>query len=100
MIKVQTKNGVDDIEILSMPFFKDLEFKKINKGKKVFEYAIDFITFDTETSHYGLEKSWVYQWAFYFNGKICAGRKVSEFINCLVKIKEHYSLNNRRKIII
>lgn len=100
MIKVQTKNGVEEMEILSMPFFKDLEFKKINKGKKVFEYAIDFITFDTETSHYGLEKSWVYQWAFYFNGKICAGRKVSEFINCLVKIKEHYSLNNRRKIII
>lgn len=64
-----------------------------------------FITLDTETSH-NKENTvgWIYQWAFTYNHETVWGRKPSELIECLDKIRRvnklTYQEQYRRYIIV
>ena len=100
--KVKTKQGDEAVKAYSvnecyLPFVK---FEKWSQNKTLYEYAADFAVLDTETSHADLETAWVYQWAVKWRGQYIYGRKPSELIELLVKMRDVYKLNNKRRIII
>lgn len=55
---------------------------------------------DTETSHLGKEYAWIYQFCIEINGILCAGRKPSDFIKLLFRIKDFYKLDSNNKLVI
>jgi len=64
------------------------EFIKSKRGKQV---ASKYMCADTETSHNHNNEnpaSWIYLWAFSYNGKLVYGRTPAQFIDALDKIKK------------
>ena len=58
-----------------------------------------FITLDTETSHNEDNTiGWIYQWAFTYNHETVWGRKPSELIECLDKIRKVNILTYQERI--
>ena len=62
------------------------QYNTIGKGKKKIHDVI--CTLDTETSHKGLEKAWVYQWSILLDNVIVYGRTPSQLVYTLDKIAE------------
>ena len=104
-VKIKSKEKdvdlYEDITAVSVTEYepKLLFFKSIQRNHKYIDYATEYITLDTETSHLGDEDSWIYQWAVKFNGDYIYGRTPSEIIDLFIKIAEYYSLNDKKKII-
>lgn len=98
---VKTKEGTEQItaylpEEVTLPELHfDLKRRKKKKLLKCREYAV----FDSETSH-TVEEGWIYQWAFLLSGRYVYGRKPSEFIQLLSRIRDRYELNRDKEIII
>ena len=99
--KVKTKEGDEDITALSVNEFEPsmLVFKSLQRNHKFKDYATEYMTLDTETSHKDDTLSWVYQWAIMFQGQYIYGRKPSEIIDFFRKIAEYYGLSDNKKII-
>lgn len=100
--RVKTKTGDKPIISYSVNEFKPhpVGFKSIQRNHKFIEYAVQYMTLDTETSHIGDEDAWVYQWAAKWRGEYVHGRKPSEIIKLLEKLCEYYELSDEKKIII
>lgn len=77
-----------------------LTFKDQQKNHKITKYATKYICLDTETSHIGDSKGWVYQWAAKLGGLYVYGRKPSEIIDFMTKVAEYYELSTDKKIIL
>ena len=99
--KVKTKEGEENIKAYDVTevYLPKVKFEKWNQNKQVFEYAAEFAVLDTETSHSDLETGWVYQWAVKWQGQYIYGRKPTEIIELLQKIRKKYDLNDRKRII-
>lgn len=100
--KVRTKEGTEDITAYSFNEvdFSDLKFSKRRRNKRIYLYADEYAVLDTETSHDSTERAWIYQWAFMIGYTYVYGRKPSEFIALLHKLRDRYELNDMKKIII
>lgn len=99
---VKTKMGRERIKAYEgdtapLPIFN---FKPLQRNHKVINYATDFITLDTETSHSDINTSWVYQWAIKMKNIYIYGRRPSELIEFLKRVAEHYELKANKKMII
>ena len=97
---VKTKTGEEKIIAYKpneLPLF-DLHFHKKQRNKRVYLYAEEYATIDTETSHTDC-RAWVYQWAVKFNGYYIYGRKPSEIIELLNILKERYNLTRLKCIL-
>lgn len=97
---VKTKTGKEQITAYlphELPPF-ELHFHQKQRNKRVYLYAEEYATIDTETSHTDT-KAWVYQWAALLNGYYIYGRKPSEIIELLNILKERYKLNRLKSII-
>ena len=99
---VKTKNGRERITAYTVQecVLPVLTFKELQRNYQIKRYASDFMCFDTETSHADLECAWVYQWAVKLKSLYVYGRTVSEFIEFLQKVAEHYKLNDKKRILI
>ena len=99
--KVKTKTGEEEITAETIYEFKPqlLIFKALQRNHKFKDYATEFMTLDTETSHKDDETAWIYQWAVKFQGHYIYGRKPSEIIEFFRKLAEYYGLNENKKII-
>lgn len=75
-------------------------FKSLQRNHKFIDYAVQFMTLDTETSHTGDSDAWVYQWAAKWQGQYIYGRTPSQIIKLLEKLSEYYELNDEKKIIL
>lgn len=97
-----TREGLEEISADNVSDFvpPDLKFTNKRKNKKVYQYAEDFACLDTETSHDGERCGWVYQWAFTIGGRYVIGRRPSEIVDLLRKMRDYYGLHDLRKIII
>lgn len=97
-----TREGLEEISADNVSDFvpPDLKFTNKRKNKKVYQYAEDFACLDTETSHDGERCGWVYQWALTIGGKYVIGRRPSEIVDLLRKMRDYYGLHDLRKIII
>lgn len=99
--EVKTKEGTEPItayEWDEAPLYQ-ISFGKLQRNKRLYLYAEEFGCLDTETSHIGLDKTWIYQWAIKFNGVYIYGRKPSEFIRFLERLRDFYKLHTMKKII-
>lgn len=97
---VKTREGKENITAYSpdeLPYF-DLHFHQKQRNKRVYLYAEEFATIDTETSHTDT-RAWVYQWAVLFNGFYIYGRKPSEIIDLLIILRDRYNLSRMKSII-
>ena len=97
---VKTATGTEKITAYlphELPFF-ELEFMPKQRNKKVYLYASEFMTMDTETSHTET-RSWIYQWAAKIAGVYVYGRKPSEIIELLELLKKRFQLNRMKSII-
>lgn len=80
-----------------------LEFireKANNTGKELI--LNDFIALDTETSHNHDNDNpiaWIYQWCFAIGEDIVVGRRPSELIQALNKIKSYAGLTKEKRIV-
>ena len=104
MIKsyVKTKEGKEPItaytvDEVSLPL---LTFKPLQRNHKVVDYATDYATLDTETSHLDLLTSWIYQWAVKIKNTYIYGRTPEEIIELLIKMAERYRLNDKKRLIV
>ena len=99
---VKTKEGKEPIKAYSVDevVLPMLTFKSIQRNHKIIKYASNFCTLDTETSHIGEDKAWIYQWAVRIKQTYIYGRTPEELIELIIKIAERYSLNDKKKIII
>ena len=66
----------------------ELKFSTKRKNKRVYQYADDFICLDTETSHSGEDCAWIYQWAASVGDTFVIGRRPSEFVQLLEKLRD------------
>ena len=85
--------SIDEI-LLDIPFIKS--------NKKI-EYANVPCSFDIETSSFyenGEKRGVMYAWVFGINGKCYIGRTHDEFVNVCKIIVDHYSLSDKRRMII
>ena len=99
--QVKTKSGYEDLIAYDI---NEIEFSRIyfssqRKNKQIYLFCDEFACLDTETSHDGVERGWIYQWAVKFNGDYIYGRTPSEFISLLEKMRDYYELNDMKKII-
>lgn len=97
---VKTKTGKENIVAYlpyELPNF-ELHFHQKQRNKRVYLYAEEFATIDTETSHND-DRAWIYQWAAKLNGYYIYGRKPSEIIDLLNILKNRYNLNRLKSII-
>ena len=96
------KNGIwDFVQTTYEPIFTNIRTVK-KQGFSKCEYLVCPSFLDTETSHNHNRKNpyaWVYQWCFEFNNQIFVGRKPSEFIILLLKIKKLYNLSENKKLV-
>lgn len=99
--KVKTKDGEEEIKAFTVDEFKPgmLIFKELQRNHTFKEYATDFMTLDTETSHKGEDDAWIYQWAVKFQDQYIYGRRPSEIIRLFEKLAEYYKLNDKKRII-
>ena len=100
--RVKTVNGYQKIIAVDVDNceFKPVVFSKQKRGKTYYLWSNDFAVFDSETSHDNLDRGWIYQWAFKFQGQYVYGRKPSEFITLLEKLSDYFKLSENKKIII
>ena len=102
---VTTRTGAEQItayttEEIALP---PLRFDKMYRQRRVTQWAREFVVFDSETSHnHKLDepRAWMYQWAVKIDGRYVYGRRPSEFIELLAKMRKHYELGADKKIII
>lgn len=97
---VKIKTGKENIVAYTpyeLPNF-ELHFHQKQRNKRVYLYAEEYATIDTETSHTDT-RAWVYQWAAKLNGYYIYGRKPSEIIDLLNILKNRYKLNRLKCII-
>lgn len=78
--------------------------KVVQRGGKVVTTKIceRWISLDTETAHNHDEENplgWVYQWAFKFGDEIVIGRKPSELIEALSKIRDALGLSKDKAVV-
>lgn len=80
------------------------KIKNSRSKEKQTAYMNEFIALDTETSHCindnGEERGWIYQWAFMLSDDVVYGRKPSELMDSLKKIKDFYKLSEKKKMIV
>lgn len=102
---VKTKEGKENIVAYlphELPKF-ELKFGQKQRNRKIYLYAEEFATIDTETSHTETNieniRAWIYQWAVKLNGYYIYGRKPSEIIDLLDILKSRYNLNRMKSII-
>ena len=79
--------------------------KVITRGGKKYKVQVckRWISIDTETAHNHDEAcplAWIYQWAFKFGEQIVIGRKPSEFVAALQRIKEDFGLSAEKTVVI
>ena len=100
--RVKTVNGYQKIIAVDADNceFKPVNFSKQKRGKTYYLWSNDFAVFDSETSHDNLDRGWIYQWSFKFQGQYIYGRRPSEFIKLLEKLSDYYKLTANKKIII
>ena len=81
--KVKTKDGYEPITayFVSEAVLPDLQFVDCYRGKRRILSCADYAVFDSETSHYGLDCAWIYQWAFLLGGVYVYGRTAAEFVD-------------------
>lgn len=80
----------DNWEVVSWDDFNPLPLNSSQMNRKGDTVCDDFMTLDTETSwNHDPENpiGWLYQWAFTYNGQIVYGRRPSEFVYALQKVK-------------
>lgn len=78
-------------------------FRIISKDKSERTLCKDFISLDTETSHNHDEENpvgWMYQWCFKYQNDLVYGRKPSELVDALKKVKEVNNLDADHRISI
>lgn len=100
--RVKTKEGTEEITAYrpgEAPL-PALAFGEIQRNHKIKKYATDYICLDTETSHIGEECGWIYQWAACLAGVYIYGRKPSEIIDLLERVRDYYRLDMDKRIII
>ena len=81
--QVKTKEGREEVTAYKYSeglLYQSFDFIKVKQGKKEITYADTYACFDSETSHKGEDKGWIYQWAFKLQNMYFYGRKPSEFI--------------------
>lgn len=100
--QVKTRDGREEITAYSVEEvrFPSLHFSKMSRNRTVYLYSDDFAVADTETSHAGESAGWIYQWAFKLRDTYVYGRKPSEFVTLLEKLRDHYKLNRNKRMII
>lgn len=100
--KVKTKEGYEPITAYTVNevVLPDLPFVDCYRGKRRILSCAEYAVFDSETSHYGLECAWVYQWAFLLGGVYVYGRTAAEFVDLLRYLKRKYKLSEVRTLII
>ena len=99
---VKTKEGRQPIKAytvdeVNLPM---LTFKSLQRNHKMIDYATDYATLDTETSHLDLLTSWIYQWAVKIKNTYIYGRTPTELIELLIKMAERYKLSPKKRLII
>ena len=99
--KVKTRDGDEEIIAYTVEEFKPqlLTFKSLQRNHKFKDYATDYMTLDTETSHSNDEDSWVYQWAVKFQDQYIYGRTPSDLIRLFERLSDYYGLTEKKKII-
>ena len=99
--KVKTRDGDEEIIAYTVEEFKPqlLTFKSLQRNHKFKDYATDYMTLDTETSHINDEDSWVYQWAVKFQNQYIYGRTPSDLVRLFEKLSDYYGLSEKKKII-
>lgn len=80
------------------------ELKQMRKrsGKERTTYMYTPLFLDTETSHNHNKDfpiTWIYQWAFEFDGLCVAGRTPSQLIDVFKKLKKTYQLDDTHRIL-
>ena len=100
--RVKTVNGDKNITAYSwnetpLPI---LNFKPLQRNRKIINYATNYMTLDTETSHVSNNQAWVYQWAIKVKNNYVYGRKPSELIKFMERCAEHYELKHDKRIIV
>lgn len=100
--KVKTIEGDEDITAFlwnegDLPIIK---FSKMQRNKKIYLYADDFMTLDTETSHSDEFTGWIYQWALKCKDIYFYGRTPEELIHLLERMRDHYNLHKMKRIIL
>ena len=101
--QVKTKEGTEEVTAYKYNeglLYQSFNFIKVKQGKKEITYADTYACFDSETSHKGEDKGWIYQWAFKMQSMYFYGRKPSEFINLLIRLREKYTLDADKRLII
>lgn len=88
-----TAYSVDEV---TLPY---LHFNKHQRNKRVFLYAREFATLDTETSHTDSD-GWIYQWAMRLDSTYIYGRTPSDLIRIFEKMRDTYRLHDMKKLII
>ena len=81
----------------------DKKWVRKRNGKERISYIYTPIFLDTETSHNHNKEcpiTWVYQWAFEYDGLCVAGRTPTQLIDVLKKLKKTYQLDYMHRIII
>lgn len=81
-------------------FYKTVKSKS-NQSKT--EYLSRWISLDTETSHnheHDNPIGWVYQWSFKFGDEVVFGRKPSELMQVLARIKAYYELSKNKRVVV
>lgn len=76
---------------------------RTNEGRSRLYILERWISLDTETANNHDEENpvaWVYQWAFKFGDEVVGGRKPSELIEALRRIKDAYGLDQTHKVMI
>ncbi len=99
---VKTRSGREEIEAhrIESAELPDLQWITIKRRRKSIQMAVEYICLDTETSHYGLDCAWIYQWAMRIAGVYIYGRTAPEIIRALEVIRDHYGLSDQRKIMV
>ena len=100
-VEVNTKTGPEDVDVYTVEDarFPVLTWRKVKHRRKFIEYAEQFATLDTETSHIEDRAGWIYQWAVKLGKYVYVGRRPSEIIALIEKLVEVYGLTDERKII-
>ena len=108
ILKKSLESNSNDFVLYEKPFEKiddilDPNYKFVKNNKKI-EYLNIPAAFDIETTSMededGNKIAFMYAYTLNLNGKHVLGRTWDEFMFQLEKIKEFYSLNDKRRIII
>lgn len=100
--EILTSSGREQVTAYGVEEFQPpkMTWSGITRNRRYYTYADDFAVADTETSHDGLNCGWIYQWAFKLKDTFIYGRKPSEFVRLLERLRDLYGLNGFRKLIV